>query len=78
MDALTICARNYLPFAKILAESFLEFHPKSKFYLLLVDGGTETDLGQIDSAIQVILPSDLDMEKEEFERKDSKRDYNRN
>ena len=68
MDALTICARNYLPFAKILAESFLEFHPESKFYLLLVDGGTETDLGQINSAIQVILPSDLDMDKEEFER----------
>lgn len=68
MDALTICARNYLPFAKILAESFLEFHPESKFYLLLVDGGTETDLGQIESSIQVILPSDLDMDKEEFER----------
>ena len=68
MDALTICARNYLPFAKILAESFLEFHPESKFYLLLVDGDTETDLDQINSATQVILPSDLDMDKEEFER----------
>ena len=68
MDALTICARNYLPFAKILAESFLQFHPESKFYLLLVDGEAKTDLGQIDSAIQVILPSDLDIDREVFER----------
>ena len=68
MDALTICARNYLPFAKILAESFLQFHPESKFYLLLVDGTSKTDLDQIDSAIQVILPSDLDIDREVFER----------
>lgn len=68
MDALTICARNYLPFAKILAKSFLEFHPDSKFYLLLVDAEAETELGQIDSTIQVILPSDLDIDKEEFKR----------
>ena len=68
MDALTICARNYLPFAKILAESFLQHHPESKFYLLLVDGEAKTDLGQIDSAVQVIFPSDLDMDREEFKR----------
>jgi glycosyltransferase involved in cell wall biosynthesis len=68
VDALTICARNYLPFAKILAESFLQFHPESKFYLLLVDGEAKTDLGQLDSAVQVIFPSDLDIDREEFKR----------
>jgi glycosyltransferase involved in cell wall biosynthesis len=68
VDALTICARNYLPFAKILAESFLEFHPNSKFYLLLVDGVAETNLGQIDSAIKIITPINLGIDREEFER----------
>jgi glycosyltransferase involved in cell wall biosynthesis len=68
VDALTICARNYLPFAKVLAESFLQFHPDSKFYLLLVDGEAKTDLDEIDSAIRVILPSELEIGREEFER----------
>jgi glycosyltransferase involved in cell wall biosynthesis len=68
VDALTICARNYLPFAKVLAESFLQFHPDSKFYLLLVDGEAKTDVDEIDSAIRVILPSELDIDREEFER----------
>jgi glycosyltransferase involved in cell wall biosynthesis len=68
VDALTICARNYLPFAKILAESFLQFHPDSKFYLLLVDGEAKTDLDEIGSAIKVILPSELEIGREEFER----------
>ncbi len=68
MDALTICALNYLPFARILAESFLKFHPESKFYLLLVDGGTKPDLGPGYPGIKVITPSDLDLDQEEFER----------
>jgi glycosyltransferase involved in cell wall biosynthesis len=68
VDALTICALNYLPFAKVLAESFLEFHPESKFYLLLVDGGTKPDLGPGYPGIRVITPSDLDLDQEEFER----------
>ncbi len=68
MDALTICALNYLPFAKVLAESFLEFHPESKFYLLLVDGGSKPDLGPGYPRIRVITPSDLYLDQEEFER----------
>ena len=68
MNGLTICAANYLPFANILAHSFLRFHSESKFYVLLVDGdvpGIRVDLGP---AITIIKPSDLDLDPELFMR----------
>jgi glycosyltransferase involved in cell wall biosynthesis len=68
MNGLTICAANYLPFANILAHSFLKFHPESNFYVLLVDGdvpGITVDLGP---EITIIKPSDLDLESEVFMR----------
>lgn len=34
----TIIARNYLSYARILAESYLQHHPDHKFYVLVVDG----------------------------------------
>ena len=37
IHACTIIARNYLPFARVLAESFLSAHPDSSFTVLLVD-----------------------------------------
>lgn len=38
VSACTIVARNYLSYARILADSFLRHHPGSNFYLLVVDG----------------------------------------
>lgn len=35
--ACTIVSLNYLPYARILCDSFLQFHPSHKFYVLLVD-----------------------------------------
>jgi glycosyltransferase involved in cell wall biosynthesis len=35
--ACTIIAKNYLAFARTLAQSFLSFHPDNKFYVLVVD-----------------------------------------
>lgn len=35
--AFTICSNNYLAHAKILGDSFLEFHPDAKFVVALVD-----------------------------------------
>jgi hypothetical protein len=35
--ACTIASFNYLPYARMLCESFLRFHPEQKFYVLLVD-----------------------------------------
>jgi glycosyltransferase involved in cell wall biosynthesis len=68
MDALTICAANYLPFAKTLASSFLKFHPKSKFYLLLVDGDVSEIPFDLGLEITIIKPSDLDLDLEIFMR----------
>ena len=68
MDALTICATNYLPFAKILADSFLKFHPHSKFYLLLVDGDVFEVAVDQSPETTIIKPSDLDLDAEVFTR----------
>jgi glycosyltransferase involved in cell wall biosynthesis len=68
MDALTICAANYIPFAKTLAASFLKFHPESKFYILLVDGDVPGITADLRPEITIIKPSDLDLEPEIFMR----------
>jgi glycosyltransferase involved in cell wall biosynthesis/2-polyprenyl-3-methyl-5-hydroxy-6-metoxy-1,4-benzoquinol methylase len=36
--ACTIVARNYLPYARVLGESFLRHHPTGSFTVLLIDG----------------------------------------
>jgi glycosyltransferase involved in cell wall biosynthesis len=68
MNGLTICAANYLPFAKTLANSFLKFHPESKFYLLLVDGDVSEITIDLGPKITLIKPSDLDLDPEVFMR----------
>ena len=37
MQACTIIARNYLPFARVLAESYCEHHPGSRLTALVID-----------------------------------------
>lgn len=49
--ACTIVSLNYLPYARVLCDSFLKFHPDYKFYVLLVDR----------------LPKDFDTAAERFE-----------
>jgi hypothetical protein len=49
--ACTIVSLNYLPYARVLCESFLSFHPDCKFYVLLVDR----------------LPKDFDLSGERFD-----------
>jgi hypothetical protein len=49
--ACTIVSLNYLPYARVLCNSFLRHHPGWKFYVLLVDR----------------LPKDIDLSQEEFE-----------
>ena len=56
LAACTIIARNYLSHARILAESFLRYHPGSRFYLFVVDklpSEVETE------NVTVIPPEDL-------------------
>jgi len=45
MIAFTIVAQNYLAAARVLAESFLRFHPDSQFTVVLLDD----EVGEIDS-----------------------------
>src|SRR6266536_1239552 len=49
--ACTIVSANYLAYARTLCDSFLQFHPEHKFYVLLVDR----------------LPDGVDARKENFE-----------
>ncbi len=37
LAACTIVAKNYLPFARVLARSFAEHHPEGRFFVLLID-----------------------------------------
>ncbi len=66
-DVCTIVARNYLPAARVLAESFLEHHPAGHVHVLVVD-----DLaGEVDAAaepFEVVRPEDLDLTRDEFLR----------
>jgi hypothetical protein len=55
--ACTITARNYLPFARTLASSYLEHHPGGTFVMLVVDG--PPDHGMRDSRIEGIGPEAL-------------------
>ena len=48
VHACTIIARNYLPFARLLAESFSEYHPAGHFTVLLID---DTDR-VVDSSVE--------------------------
>lgn len=43
MDLCTIVARNYLPYARVLADSFLEHHPDATCHVLVLDGAPPPD-----------------------------------
>src|SRR4051812_9995422 len=66
MHACTIVARNYLAFARVLAESFLSIHPGSSFTTLVVDA--EFGLEDRDEPFRVLTPAELDLSQDEFHR----------
>jgi glycosyltransferase involved in cell wall biosynthesis len=49
-----IATRNYLPFAKLTARSFLGHHPDFRVFLLLVDG-EPADVGSFDEGYMILL-----------------------
>ena len=63
--ACTIVAHNYLPQARILAESFKKFHPDSTFYIVIVDRPIEARLVESDS-FEVVTINDVDFGAEGF------------
>lgn len=66
MHAVTIAARNYLPFARVLARSFKKHNPDGSFVVLVVDAAP----GEIpdESDFEVAGPHDLSLDPEEFRR----------
>ena len=55
--ACTIISRSYLSYARVLGESWLEHHPGSRFYALVLDGlATDADPGP---AIDIVEPEAL-------------------
>ena len=64
MDAITICAVNYLPFAHVLGSSFLDNNPDSTFSILVIDAN-EIDFNRLEQ-FRYFSPSDLALEEKVF------------
>src|SRR5205085_8462934 len=67
VNACTIIARNYLPYARVLAESFLEHHPRGRFTTLVLDLGPGESL-ESGEAFKSIGPYDIGIEPREVDR----------
>ncbi len=63
MHACTIIARNYLPYARVLAESFREHHPNARFTVLILDG-----VEDLDEPFEVLGPYEIGIEPGELRR----------
>ena len=63
MHACTIIARNYLPYARTLAESFAEHHPGSRFTTLILDGADSAG-----EPFETVTPYEIGIEAEELHR----------
>src|SRR5688572_4932674 len=55
----SIISRNYLSHARILAASYLQHHPETRFYLLIVDGLPDGVVAG--EGVRVICPAELDL-----------------
>jgi lipopolysaccharide biosynthesis glycosyltransferase len=58
--ACTIIAKNYLAFARTLAQSFLSFHPDLKFYVLIVDD-YNAYINPADECFEILKLTDLEI-----------------
>src|SRR5271163_4389707 len=62
MRICTIVARNYLAYARVLAESFLAQHPDGECVVLVIDDVT----GEVDDALEqftVLRPQQLSLDR---------------
>jgi glycosyltransferase involved in cell wall biosynthesis len=64
MDAITICAANYLPFVNVLGNSFLSTNPDSTFSVLVIDS-EKIDFAQ-NTNFRYLSPGDLDIPENVF------------
>ncbi|MGH2444353.1 MAG: FkbM family methyltransferase, partial [Chloroflexota bacterium] len=66
VSACTIVARNYLPFARVLAHSYSEHHPDQLLSVLVIDG--EPGESSSDEPFDILVPGDLALRRDEFLR----------
>lgn len=64
--ACTIVAHNYLPFAKVLGDSFATHHPESAFYVIIVDHPLSVSSLEVEG-IEFVPITDIDFGDEGFE-----------
>lgn len=64
MDAITICAANYLPFAEVLGNTFLEHNPSSTFSILVIDSNKVNFTKK--TRFKYLSPDDLNISSEQF------------
>lgn len=64
MEACTIIARNYLPFARALAESLRLWEPDVRLSVLVLDAPADMDLAG--EAFDLVRPEDLDLDRTRF------------
>nr|WP_042184143.1 glycosyltransferase [Kibdelosporangium sp. MJ126-NF4]CEL16098.1 Glycosyltransferase [Kibdelosporangium sp. MJ126-NF4]CTQ94024.1 Glycosyltransferase [Kibdelosporangium sp. MJ126-NF4] len=63
--ACTIVARNYLPFARVLAKSYREHHPDHEFVVFVTDGVPE---GASADGYRLTGPDMLDIDRDDYLR----------
>ena len=66
LAACTIVAHNYLPMARVLARSFLKWHPEASFSVIVIDHPLEAR-GLVDEPFTVVPITELDFGDEGFE-----------
>ena len=64
--ACTIVAHNYVPLARILADSFLDHHPEATFYIVVVDRPIDARLLR-GERFQVLPITEIDFSPDTFE-----------
>lgn len=67
MRAATVIASNYLPHARVLAESLAEHHPGARLTVLVVDG--EARGRSLGSDVEVLVPADVGVGERELHRR---------
>ncbi len=68
LNACTIIACNYLPFARVLADSFLAHHPDGRFTILLVDDEQRAFTPPSDPRIAWRRLEDIGLDRREIRR----------
>jgi hypothetical protein len=67
MHGCTVVARNFLPHARVLADSFLHHNPGARFSVLVVDESARS--GAAVEHFDVVVPADLGVDEEELHRR---------